>query len=455
MRKLLLASAATFGATFAMSGGAMAQPAKPVEPGTIAVHLNGYIQFEIAGYGSSVNTISVPNLNTTPAQVTTPGVYKLNPITTDGDFRLKPGFDAETLSGLAYGAAAEIRTTASDAAVGAGKVAGSGSSAGTEGLYVKRAYGYVGAVPTGFVRLGQTDSAFSLMQSGVVENFGDGAQFNTDGGESSLLPTDATPGNFVYADASNLYATDKLVYISPALAGFSLGAGYEPNSNGLKEGYGNNAAATDTSAALSASPVAGDIGKRRKNTIDGVVQYALKSGGVAYKASAGLLYGAPIAYSGAAPIAAAPRGYDNLEVYQIGGQVTFAGLTLGANIKGGQVEDSYSFKPKGTRDAFTYIVGASYVLGPYVLGASFYDGQSSGAYAPGSKTVARTLSEYGVAAGGNYVISPNASLFLQYEYGHKHQPGAAYAVSSTAGAYKVALGNLQAEAIAGGVTLNW
>ena len=63
------------------------------------------------------------------------------------------------------------------------------------------------------------------------------------------------------------------------------------------------------------------------------------------------------------------HGYDNLSVWQAGGQATFAGLTLGANIKGGQVEDGYTFKPKGGRDALAYIIGASYVIQQYVIGA--------------------------------------------------------------------------------------
>ncbi len=47
MRKLLLASAATMGALLVTVGGAHAQPVTPVAPGTIAVHLNGYLQFGI------------------------------------------------------------------------------------------------------------------------------------------------------------------------------------------------------------------------------------------------------------------------------------------------------------------------------------------------------------------------------------------------------------------------
>jgi hypothetical protein len=419
MRKLLLASVATMGATLVMTGGAKAQPVKPVAPGTVVVHVNGYLQFEIAGFGSSVNTHDGD---------------KLNPISTDGDARLYAGFDAQSLSGLDYGAQLEVRTTTSDAGVGAEKVSGSGSAAGTEGLYIKRAYGYLGAPTSGFVRIGQGDSAFTLLQSGVVEAFGDGAQFNTDGGVESLLPTEATPQNFIYADASNLYATDKLVYLSPAIAGFSAGFGYEPNSNGLKEGYSTNAEASSTSAALSSSTAVGDIGKRRKNTVDAAIQYKLETDGIVAKASGGILYGAPINYVGA-PIAFGAGtnhfGYDNLEVYQAGAQVTVAGLTVGANVKGGQVEDSYYFKPKGARDALSFILGASYVVGPIVIGGSVFQAQSAGTYYPGEtytvgktkQPVGKTLTEFGAAAGGNYVISPNLSLFVQYLYGHKQQIG--------------------------------
>ena len=69
MRNLLLATAATMGALLATTGAALAQPVKQVAPGTVAVHLNGYLQFSIADVGSSGNTV---------------GGEKLNPITTDG-----------------------------------------------------------------------------------------------------------------------------------------------------------------------------------------------------------------------------------------------------------------------------------------------------------------------------------------------------------------------------------
>ncbi len=477
MRKLLLASVATLGATLVMTGGAKAQPVKPVEPGTLVVHFNGYMQFELGDEGSTYNKITIPTTSTT----TTPGTYKLNPVTTIGDLRLYPGFDAQTVSGLEYGVATDIRTGYSNAGVGqngkttvssattittttttiggqnvvtavTGTTTSSNSSLST--LYVKRAYGYIGSDEAGFFRFGQTDSAFTLLQSGVIEAFGDGGQWTLEGGEGVMLPSGSVPygGNqFIYSDQSAVYATAKVVYVSPSVAGFNIVAGYEPNSNGTKQGYQTDTLASSTSANLSASPVPGDIGSRRKNTVDAGLQFLEPINGVKIKASVDILHGAPIAYDGPAASlpTTAPKGYDNLNVYQAGGQVTFAGLTVGANIKGGQVQDGYAFKARGDRDATAYIIGASYVLGPYVVGASYMNSQSAGAYTPNKAGVARTLSEYGFAAGLNYVFSPNLSVFTQYMYGHRHQPGNAALEDTNK------RGNTQGQAIAVGATLKW
>jgi hypothetical protein len=430
MRKLLLASAASMGAMLVTAGGAAAQPAKPVAAGTIAVHVNGYLQFEVGDFGSTVQKSEG---------------YKLNPVTTNGDARIYAGVDAMTLDGIEYGAQIETRTTTSDAGVGAEKNTGSGGTTGAEALYIKRAYGYIGTVQGGVVRFGQGDGPFSLLQTGVIEAFGDGAQFNTDGGIEQALPSNSNPSNFIFADASGLYATDKIVYMSPTIAGLSAGVGYEPNSNGLKEGDDVCGAAVSTCANLAASPTAGDIGKRRKNTIDAMVSYSVSSMGAVSKVSGGLIHSAPIAYDGVRVTTGALKyGYDDLTVYQLGAQTTFAGLTLGANVKAGSTLDGYSFKPKGTRNALTYIVGATYVLGPYVLGANFFQGQTAGSYLPGAKE-GHTLTEYGAAIGGNYVVGKDLSLYLQYLYGNRHQIGNTSLVN----------GKDQVQAIATGATLKW
>lgn len=476
MRKILLASVATMGVTLAMSGGAHAQPVKPVAPGTLVVHFNGYFQFVFGDASSSYNTI-------TPTTGADAGYsYKLSPLSTIGDFRMYPGFDAQTVNGLDYGVATDIRTGYSSAGVGQnGKIsttttttttttakttttkgvtttaytstsASTSVTGGQSGLYVKRAYGYIGTPTYGFVRFGQTDSATTLLQSGVIEAFGDGGQWTLEGGQAVMFPSNAVPAGsnqFIYADQSAVYSTDKVVYLTPSIAGFSGIVGYEPNSDGLKEGYNSCASATSTCAALSSSYVAGDIGTRRKNTVDVGGQYLATIDGFKIKAGVTYLTGAPVSYDGPPVTSGAlVDGYDNLSVYQAGGQVTFAGLTLGANIKGGQLLDGYAFKPKGARDALAYILGADYVIGPYVLGLSYFNSQSAGTDIPGAKE-ARTLSEYGLAVGANYVVSPNLSVFTQYEYGHRHQPGNATTTLVTPA------GNTQGQGIAIGATLKW
>ncbi|MGE4482542.1 porin [Acidocella sp.] len=425
MRELLLASAATLLA----AGTAFAQPAKQVAaPGSIVVHLHGYLQFGFGAYGSNGMT----NSN-----------YKLSNTGSFGDVRIYPGFDAQTVNGIWYGAQVELRTTTSSA----GKGVTNNSNASQGDIYVRRAYGYIGMPEYGFVRFGQTDSAFSLLQTGVIEKFGDVGQFHADGGQNMLYPGTA-PGNFIYANQGPLYTTDKIVYLTPTvdvLAGGLSGAiGFEPNSNGLKEGY----ASTGSTSGANVSSLAGGSNSRRRNTIDVMVAYKNKLAGFANKVSFGYLHGSPLGSTNGSYGASAPYGYDELSVFQAGAQTTYAGLTVGANIKTGQVEDGYTFKPKGARDALSYIVGATYEVGPYILGVSYFNGQSSGAYVPGSTGVARTLSEYGVAVGGNYAVAKPLSLFVQYEYGHKHQPGA---TGSTWGAN----GNAQVQSIAVGATMKW
>ncbi len=217
----------------------------------------------------------------------------------------------------------------------------------------------------------------------------------------------------------------------------------------MKEGTAACTEATSVCGDLSSSPVASDIGRRRKNTIDAALQYVGTEDGFVTKASVGIIHGSPITYDGVRMTSGAlANGFDNLNVHQAGVQTSFDGLTLGANIKTGQTLDGYAFQPRGTRNGLTYMIGATYDFGPYVLGVNYFNGQTAGAFTPGAR-MARTLSEYGIAVGGNYVLSKDLSLFVQYEYGHRHQPG-----NMAIGNGSIT-GNSQVQAIATGVTYKW
>ncbi|MBB5373876.1 porin [Acidocella aromatica] len=445
MRKILLATAASMGTLLAAAGNANAQPVKPVAPGTILVHLNGYFQAGMNEFGSTFNNY---------------GGSKLNPVTGNGEFRLYPGFDAMTVNGIAYGVQVETRTAFTPANKGVNNNVGS--------LYVRRAYGYIGMPDYGYVRIGQTDGAFTLSQVGVIEQFGDGNQFaGPDTVPYYVIPTRAQVGEFAYADQGALYGTNKVVLISPAfdepyLGGkFSMMASYEPNSNGLKQGYGSycggGTAGYATCAGLTSysGTFAGtNLAVERRNTFDVSASYAVSLDGFANKISVSYLQGAPVNYTGGA-YTSSTAGYflNELQVMQVGVQTTYKGLfldsdavTLGANVKWGQTLDGYAAKPIGARNALTYIVGGNYVVGPYVLGASFFDAQTAGNYNPTmAGKEARTLSEYGLAVGGNYVIGRDLSLYLQYMYAHSHQPGNTNLLN----------GNTQLHMVSAGGTFKW
>ncbi len=433
MRKLLLSTVAAAG-TLLSAGAAHAQAAKPVAPGTVQVHLNGYLQYMLGVVGG--NGMSGGSGAT---------AWKNNSLGTIGDVRLYPGFDGMTTNGIAYGAQVELRTALSSAN-GSGVNGNDASGNGVNGLYVRRAYGYLGTTNYGYARFGQTDGAFTLMQYGVIEQFGDGAQWTADGGLINLLPS-GHPGNFIYADQGSLYTTDKIVYISPSIQDpvldgkFGFIVSFEPNSNGIKEG----ASAISSSSSELNNSVAGGSASRRRNTFDAMAGYEVKAGVTDTKLSVGYLRSSPLGNTTGA------QAYSPMGVFQAGIQTTVTGLftntdniTLGANIKTGSLVDGYQFKKKGGRNAVAYIVGASYVNGPYALGASFFDSQEANGKV-GAEVQGHTLSEYGVAVGANYVVAKPMSLFVQYMYGNVHG-----STSTT-----LPSGNSHAQGVAAGATIKW
>jgi hypothetical protein len=406
MRKILMATVATAAMSFAMTGGAKAQPVKAPAPGTIVVNFHGALDFE----GVLLNN---PNIGSGSSLV------KESSLSTVGYIRLYPGFDAMTLGGLQYGVATEFRDTTGNAN-GAGVNGNATSANGTVNLYVRRAYGYVGSKNSGFVRLGQTDSAFSLLSYGDLETFGDGQQWNTDLGTGAIVYS-GKPNN-LFAVSGALYTSSKIVYVSPSFAGLNFAVGFEPNSNGIGEGD----ATAGGSLGAADSSIPGSSTNRRRNTIDAMVGYTAKVDSALVKVSAGYLDASPLGNTtGAEP-------YKNMGVTQLGGQVTLAGVSLGVNYKYGSVNDGYAFLAAGQRKDSDLLVSGTYTIGPVILGASYFFNQSAGKYTIANHD-GRTETNDGAAVGGNYVISPNFNLFAQYLYGSVAQKGAGKTHSNSLG----------------------
>ncbi|MGC9269139.1 MAG: porin, partial [Acidiphilium sp.] len=278
MRKFLLASVAMLGMVAGATGAAHAQAAKPPAPGTLVVHLNGLLNDQINDIGSTANNV---------------GGYKLNPIGMSGFLRLYPGFDAQTEGGLQYGVAVELRTAYTAAGQGIDENGSAGTA--TEGLVIRRAYGYAGTKDAGFVRVGQTDGIWWLLATGEYFNYGDGNAWDSDGGVGSAVPSVTAPSG-LFTSAGALYTTNKIVYISPDIAGFQAGIDFEPNSNGFKEGE-VCAVAGPGCATLAAAP-GGISNSRRKNTATLGVEYTGEFDAIGVKLNADYLKSSPIGTSG-------------------------------------------------------------------------------------------------------------------------------------------------------------
>lgn len=435
MRKFLLASAATLGMVAGVSGTAFAQAAHPPAPGTLVVHVNGVLNDQVNMIGSTASNVDG---------------NKLNPLGMSGFMRLYPGFDAQTAGGLQYGVSAELRTNyTSPAGVGV---------SGSNGLYIRRAYAYAGTNSAGFIRIGQTDGIFWLLSTGEYYNFGDGNLWNSDGGVASSVPG-ATHPSGLFTSSGALYTTNKIVYISPDIAGFKAGVDFEPNSNGFKEGESCTVANPTCSTLASTPGGAGDA--RRKNTFTGGLEYSGMFNGMGVKLGADYLMSSPIGNSSGTPIETiiSPQTgsitnisqYKRMGVAEFSGEIKYAGFLLGANVKTGQVNNGYTFLQAGQRDLVFYEVTGEYTAGPYTVGAYYFNNQAAG-YHTISNGTARTETDYGIAIGGNYEVTKNLGVYVTYLYGHRHQLGHDF-ISN--GNDTTAFNNVQSQAISVGTKLKW
>ena len=441
MRKYLLATVASLGMMAAASGVAHAQAAKAPAPGTIVVHLNGLLNDQFNDIGSSINSVNG---------------YKLNPIGMSGFLRLYPGFDGTTAGGLQYGVATELRTAYTNAGQGIREGGG-----GVESMVIRRAYAYFGTKQDGFIRLGQTDGTWDLLTTGEYYNYGDGNEWNSDGGVGAAVPGNAAPKG-LFSVSGALYTTNKIVYISPDIAGFQVGFDFEPNSNGFKEGESCGLPGVNC-ATLASAP--GGVGgnARRKNTLGAAAEYTGKAGALGYKVSAAYLMSSAIGNSNGAALETitspqtgfrtAETAYKGLRIDQLSGQVTYGGFLLGANFKSGQVNNGYTFILPGQRQAMFYEVTGIYTMGPATIGAQYFDDQAAGAYLPGNGA-GRTENDYGFDIGANYALSPHFGVYATYLYGHRHQYGANLAETGEATGTVVG-NNVQSQAISAGAQLKW
>ena len=489
MRKLLLATVAGLGSWGAIAsdasaqnavqsptqtnasystytGGAALPAASAPTPGTVVVRLNGRVRF----YAYNVNARDASVVTGTNQQAS-----KLDNYGFAEYGRLYPGFDGVAANGLKYGASLEIRQDTQAPAGGGANGSISGQDPKRAGLYFRRVWGYLGTDAVGTVRLGSTDQPTSLYLTGNFENFND-AGWNGD------LPN-YIPGNVApvwpFSDVGSYYTTNKIVYLSPSIFGFDLGASYEPStantSGGNSEcaapgasfpgtyGAGNAAIVSYCDNASSTPSVAESA--RRRNTFDVLVRYRGTFGPVGVAATAAYITGSHVGYNGGAaftnnPLAAggAVNHYEGLNIGDFGAAVTFAGFSVGGHYATGRFNGNVANTlPSGFKDSNAWLGGASYTFGPMIVGASYFVSESAGDL--GNAYFGRQRKEQGIAAGGTYSLAPGISIFLSGLWGERKQNGFNFVtntgVNTTTGVGQTGSNKVTVSAVSLGTAFSW
>ena len=453
MRKLLLATVAALGASIGVASVADAQTASPA-PGTVTVRLNGrfrFYAFDVQDQESNNNAVGSPTgVVNAAGQGTLTGTNKLAQYGVADYIRLYPGFDGVAANGLKYGASVEIRQDQNSGAGGGifGSVSQSDRARG--GLYVRREWGYLGTDQLGTIRLGSTDQPSSLYMTGNFENF-DGGGLN---GDIPAFVASSLQITWPFADVGSYYSTQKAIYLSPQLFGFDFGVSFEPSTaavNGGANGCGggsaagpnfiNPAGALTTAAGangngvagpgcdrLSSTPINGESA-RRKDTVDALIRYRGTFGGFGLAATAGYIRGSNVKddqtgvpfNSNRANGQTVRDQYDGLDVGDFGLAVTYAGFSVGGKYQYGRFNGQWGLAPVGVKSGEAFLVGASYTIGPIVVGAHYLNYVSAGDI--GNAVLGRQRREQGVAYGGTYSLAPGVSLFLSGLWEERKQNG--------------------------------
>jgi hypothetical protein len=446
------------GPAYLASGGPYGSPgpgygANPaLSPGNISVRILGriYASFGFTsdqGNGShsvtptvtasAVGSVGSPQANT-----------KLAPYGMWTYTRFYPSFDAVAANGMKYGAYVEIRTDNAVAPGGGANGSVSGSVRARGELYLRRTSGYIGADNLGFLRFGATDQPTSLMLTGNFENFDDGG-WNGD----PILMTSGTQLQWPYEDVGNLYATEKIVYMSPLFANIlDFGVSFEPSTGTVGEngnGPGNCPYGVTASGGVqgplisnqslgcdsaSSSSLSSET-QRRRNTFDAVLRGRYVVGPLGIVATVGGMYSSHVGYSGTFTNNSTTGGntvmYHGLRVFDAGLQVAYGGFMVGGHILYGSYNNQWgTVSPDGSSKSFAPLIGASYSYGPNIIGFHYFISETPGSWTSANAvnpangaSVGKVRLEQGLAIGDTITLAPGAFLMVSYLYGHRHQAG--------------------------------
>ncbi len=350
--------------------------------------------------------------------------------------RLYPKFDAKAANGLEYGATAEIRM---NSGTGAGT-----STANT--LYFRRYNGYVGTPTAGRLYFGPENSAIGRLSAGTtMEDFDYNGGFN---GDVPSAISGSTLVNYATLRSSQWYTTNKLVYISPAFAGFTIGGSYEPSQSAGEAAITSGGSLNPTSASLANGT---NLTGMRRNTVDVAAQYKGSIGPAALSAFVGYVHAGHVDDSTAT---AATAQYRDLSVVATGARLTIGQFSMGGNFNTGSLDGNGNggLLRQGQRNGQNIVAGAQYIMGPVIVGFQYLNENTGGFYSSNSLYTKSQLHDTGIVVGGAWDYAPGATMYVSALYDQRHQFGYNFVANAT----NSSVGNsVQGRAIQIGNTFRW
>ena len=285
---------------------------------------------------------------------------KLAPYSIGTYFRLYPGVDAMSTNGLRYGAQAEIRENFISANASTSNLS-SGLTSG-QTLFVRRAFVYAAGDQWGLLRIGQTDGVTGIFDNGITTGQQAGQGLWNGDAPQMLAGNGVTYPWFSQQGAE--YGNNKIVYLSPQIAGFDFGFHYAPN-NGNQEFCGCVAQAGTPNLSSSITP---PQGARFKDMYVGGVRYQGTFGPVAVYGFGAYLGSGHVNYSGTTAAAITAEGgpsivqgsqyngqFKGISAGFAGAAITFAGFTVAGAWQGGQYNGAMALEPQNGTGANAWI----------------------------------------------------------------------------------------------------
>ncbi len=401
MRKILLATAAGFaalladGATPARAQSAAEVTGQTPQPG-LTLSTTGRFRFLSALIGQDGRSSTAGDKLTN---------YDFN---TYG--RLRFDLDGVSETGLRYGGRLEARMIAT------------GGADAT--LFFRVANGYIGTPMLGQLRFGSGGvQAVPQMTTGHIMGSiaaglwdGDGTGFFFRPGQQDVLPS-----NFWFS-SSSVNRAAAIGYYSPQFFGFDIGLSFAPNEKGFLGDC--SGASTPITSCDRISTVASGNANQLRNIIDAMIRYRGTFGPVGVALSGGLRTATTTSAVGTA------TSFKNPTVGIIGGQVTFAGFTVGGLTYFGNANRGFTALPStGNNDGmFAWQIGARYDIGALSVGAAYHELKSEGtAFAPPAPSPADRR-DRGFGLGASYALAPGLSLFGEYLWGRVRENGVEFGV---------------------------